>query len=273
MSKPRAEGKREARALGGEIVVGRQAVRELLRARRRPVRDVWVAEGTAPAPVLDEIDELAHALGLSVRLVPRQRLEATAASEAPQGVSAHAAPLPEVPLAELTASGPDRPHPFLLLLDGVTDPHNLGAVLRTGACAGVTGVVLPRHRSALVTPTVTKAAAGAVEYLPMSVVPGMAQALTSLAAAGVWTVGLDASARTTVFDLAVATEAVALVLGSEATGMSRLVRARCDVLAGIPQFGAAGAAVGSLNVAAAAAVACFAVARRRSGGDDQRPAG
>ena len=99
---------------------------------------------------------------------------------------------------------PSGNKPFLLLVDGVTDPGNLGALLRTAECAGVTGVVLPRHRAAHVTPTVTKSAAGAIEHLRMATVPGMAGALTALSARDVWTVGLDAAASTSLFDLTLA---------------------------------------------------------------------
>ena len=247
-------------SLGGDLVVGRQAVRELLRAGRRPAREVWLAEGTTHAPILDEITALAARAGVPVRRVARERLAAAAGMEAHQGVLARAKPVAEVPLADLTAARAGGARPFLLVLDGVTDPHNLGAILRTGACAGATGAVLPRHRSALVTATVTKAAAGAVEYVPIALVPGVAQAMTTLAAAGVWTVGLDPDGPASVFELTVATEPVALVLGSEGRGLARLVRSRCDVLARIPQAGA----VASLNVSAAAAVAAFAVAARRS---------
>jgi 23S rRNA (guanosine2251-2'-O)-methyltransferase len=144
-------------------------------------------------------------------------------------------------------------------LDGVTDPQNLGALLRTADSAGATGLIVAKHRAAHVTPTVAKAAAGAIEYVPMAVVPGIPAALQALGAAGVWTVGLDGDATQSVFGLELATEPVALVLGAEGTGLSRLVRERCDVLASIPQRGA----LGSLNVAAAGAVACFEVARRR----------
>jgi 23S rRNA (guanosine2251-2'-O)-methyltransferase len=234
-------------------------VRELLMAGRRRVKDVWIAEGIDDSPIVDEIRRLAVQSRVPVRLVPRARLEGAARTEAPQGVLAHAQELPETPLADLIATGPEQPNPFLVALDGVTDPYNLGAVLRTAECAGVTGVILPRHRAAHVTPTVTKAAAGAVERLPMAVVAGLATALPILGKEGVWTVGLDAEASTSLFDLPLATEPVALVLGAEGTGLSRLVRQRCDVLASIPQFGT----LGSLNVSAAAAVAVFEVARRR----------
>lgn len=246
------------RGLGGEQVEGRQAVRELLLAGTRPVKDVWLADDVDPAPILDDIVELATEARVKVRRVSRAQLEAGARSDAPQGVLAHAAPLREVDLDRLAARRHGRP-PFLICLDGITDPHNLGALLRTAECAGATGAVLPRHRSAHITPTVAKAAAGAVEHVPMALVSGMPSALARLKEQGVWTVGLDAAGDTSLFDLAVATEPVALVFGAEGKGLSRLARERCDVLAAIPLRGA----LGSLNVSAAGALACYEVARRR----------
>ena len=146
-----------------------------------------------------------------------------------------------------------------MALDGITDPGNFGAVLRTAECAGVTGIVLPRHRSARITPTVVKAAAGAVEHLRFATVPGIPSALRTLSSRDVWTVGLDAAGPRPLHELDLGDQAVALVLGSEGRGLSRLVAQRCDVLASIPLRGA----LGSLNVSAAAAVACFEIARRR----------
>lgn len=157
--------------------------------------------------------------------------------------------------------GPDRGvAPFLIVLDGVTDPHNVGALLRTAECAGVTGVVLPRHRAVHVTPTVAKVAAGAIEHLDIAVVPGIPNALRQLDELGVTSVGLDAEAPTSLFDLDLeVTAGVALVMGAEGKGLASLTRRRCSALAGIPQFGA----LGSLNVSSAGAVACFELARRR----------
>lgn len=244
------------RGLGGDQVEGRQAVRELLAAGRRRVREVWFASDLEPAPILGEIEDLCQRRRVTLQRVARGRLESTARSEAPQGVLARAEPLRETDFDELCrAAGP----PFLVGLDGVTDPQNLGAVLRTAAAAGATGVVLPRHRAVHVTPTVAKAAAGAIEHLPMAVVPGLAGALARARELGVWTVGLDASAERPVFDLDVATEPVLVVLGAEGAGLGRLTRERCDVVAAIPLRGP----LDSLNVAAAAAVACFEIARRR----------
>jgi 23S rRNA (guanosine2251-2'-O)-methyltransferase len=241
-------------------VEGRRAVRELLAARRRRVRDVWISDTADRAnAVVAEILDLAADDRIPVREVTRGRLDAEATSEAPQGVLAHAEPLPEVALERLAQRRPGAAPPFLLVVDGVTDPQNLGALLRTADSAGVTGVVLPRHRAVHVTPTVAKAAAGAVEYVPMTIVPGIPAALQALGAAGIWSIGLDGDAPGSLFDLDLATEPVALVVGAEGAGLSRLVRERCDVLASIPQLGA----LSSLNVSAAAAVACFDVARRR----------
>jgi 23S rRNA (guanosine2251-2'-O)-methyltransferase len=133
-------------------------------------------------------------------------------------------------------------------------------VLRTAETAGATGVVLPRHRSAWLTPAATKAAAGAVEHLPIALVSGVPHLLERAARAGVWSVGLDADGSTSVFDLEIADRPVVLVLGAEGRGLSRLTRKRCDVVASIPMRGR----IASLNVAAAAAIACFEVVRRRS---------
>lgn len=247
------------KGVGGEQVEGRHAVRELLIAGRRKVKDIWLAEDVEPAPILDDILELAAEARVNVKRVARTSLEHQARSDAPQGILAHAAPLPEADLERLAS--PRDGTPFLVCLDGITDPQNLGAILRTAECAGATGVVLPRHRSAHITPTVAKAAAGAVEHLPIALVGGLPSALARLKELGVWTVGLDAAGDTSLFDLQVATEPIALVFGAEGKGLSRLVRDRCDVLASIPLRGA----LASLNVSAAGALACYEVARRREG--------
>jgi 23S rRNA (guanosine2251-2'-O)-methyltransferase len=237
-------------------------VRELLRAGRRAVHQLLVAEGLeAPDEQhpLAEILDLAELRGIPIRRVPRGKIDAEAGTEAPQGVLARADPVAALELDQLLRRDPGGPPPFLIVLDGVTDPHNLGAVMRTALGAGATGLVVGRHRAAHLSPTAVKAAAGAVEHLPVALVTGVPAALADLKAAGVWTVGLDAEGPGTVWDLDVATEAVALVLGAEGRGLSRLSRQRCDLAVGIPLAGP----LGSLNVSAAAAVACFEVARRR----------
>ncbi len=236
-------------------------MRELLLAGRRTVRELWMANDLDPAPILDEIVELAAEARVAVREVSRGKLEAEARTDAPQGVLAHAAELRPVELDDLAGPASGGRRPFLLVLDGVTDPQNLGALLRSAECAGVTGVVLPRHRAAHVTASVTKAAAGAVEHLPMALVGGTPSALVRLRELGVWSVGLDGAADRSIWELEVdlAGEAVAVVLGAEGRGLSRLTRQRCDALAAIPVAGR----VESLNVATAGALVCFEVVRRR----------
>ena len=197
-----------------------------------------------------------------VRRLERSELERVAASDAPQGVVALAEPLTEVEFGSLTERAPGSAVPFLVVLDGVTDPHNLGAIMRSALAAGVTGVVWPRHRSARLGPAALKAAAGAAEHLRIATVAGVPAAVRQLEKAGIWTVGLDASGSTGIWDLAVAAEPVALVLGAEGSGLSPLTLARCGLVASIPMQGP----LGSLNVSVAAAVACFEVARRRAGG-------
>ncbi len=245
--------------LGGEQVEGRQAVAELLAARRRPATDVWMSQELQRAPILDRIEKLATDARVPVRRVSRSRLDAAAATDSPQGVLAHAGPLPEADLDDLCQTGAG-PKPFLLAVDGVTDPHNLGALLRSAEAAGATGAVLARHRAVHVTPTVAKAAAGAIEHVPMAIVAGLPAALARAKELGCWVVGLAEDADQSLFDaLPVADEAIVVVVGAEGTGLSRLARARCDVVVGIPMKGR----LASLNVSAAGALALFEVSRRR----------
>ncbi|WP_419918149.1 23S rRNA (guanosine(2251)-2'-O)-methyltransferase RlmB [Candidatus Poriferisocius sp.] len=265
----RVEG-RQARSrsgLGGDRVEGRQAVRELLLAGTRPVHEIVIGAGQNRTGALAQIVELATELRVPIKEVAMSKFESMAATEVPQGVMARAAPLTEHDLDELASSSDGRP-PFLLVLDGITDPGNLGAALRTAEGAGVTGAVLGRHRSAHITPAAAKAAAGAVEHVPMAVVAGIPTALSRLAELGVWTVGLDTVAPITVYEMNVAADAVALVVGSEGRGLSRLVRQRCDIVVTIPLSGN----LGSLNAAAATAIGCFEVARHRRTAGSRKPA-
>jgi len=157
---------------------------------------------------------------------------------------------------------PDRKGlaPFLLVAAGITDPRNLGALLRSAECAGVTGVVLPRHRSARLSPTVTKTAAGAIEHLAFAVVGGIPAALSVMTDLGVWSLGLAGESKQSLYDLPLGEGPVALVVGSEDKGLAPLVRRRCDAVVSIPQHGA----LPSLNVGVAGAVAAFEVARQRA---------
>jgi 23S rRNA (guanosine2251-2'-O)-methyltransferase len=258
--KPRPPGNKPTRHdLGGDQIEGRQAVRELLVAGRRRVFELLVASGgDARGPLRDLVD-LAGKVRVPVKEVSAGKLAAAARTESPQGVIARCAPLEEVELESLTKRRKGVA-PLLLAVDGVTDPGNLGALLRAAECSGITGVVLPRHRSVHITPTVAKAAAGAIEHLPMAVVPGLPSALERLKEAGVWVVGLDGGGDGRIDRLPLASEPLVLVFGAEGRGLSPLVRKRCDVVAAIPLRGR----LASLNVAAAGAIACYEVARQRS---------
>lgn len=229
------------------------------------MHEVWIsAELEGDAGVAD-IVEIAAARRVPLLHVARSRLEREARSEAPQGVLAHAAEIPEADLVDLlgargTGGARVAVPPFLVAVDGVTDPGNLGAIIRSCDGAGVTGVLLPRHRSVHVTPTVAKASAGAVEYVPMALVPGLPAALKQLTERGIWVVGLDDGAERSIYELGqLATEPICLVLGAEGAGLSRLVRERCDSIASIPMAGH----VSSLNVATAAAISLYNVSRLR----------
>ncbi len=219
-----------------------------------------MADGMEDAPILDDIEALAAKRRVRVEHVSRRRLDSLARTDGSQGVVGLARPVEETPIDALcTTSGGEGP-PFLLVLEGITDPHNVGALLRSAECAGVTGVVLPRHRSARLSPTVAKVAAGAIEYLSMALVAGIPAALRQLSAAGVWTIGMVGEARQSFYELPLEDQAVAIVLGSEGAGLGALVRKRCDVLASLPHHGS----LSSLNVSTAGAIACFDVARRRA---------
>ena len=251
----------DKRGLGGEQVEGRQSVRELLLAGRRKTLEVIFSSGLDDAPILDDIIDLADENKVPLRELSRAKFDSTARTESSQGVIALAQPVPESSLDDLaqTSDPVTGQAPFLLMVDGVTDPGNLGALLRSAECAGVSGVVLPRHRAVHLSPTVTKSAAGAIEHLPMCLVGGLPAAIARLRELGVWVVGLDGTADQSLFELNLAAEPVALVLGSEGKGLSRLVAQRCDSVVSIPLRGA----LGSLNVGAAGTLACYEVARRR----------
>ena len=218
-----------------------------------------MAEDIDPAPILEEIVRLAARARVPVRRVARSRLEGAARTEAPQGVLARAEPLPEAELDDLCQPAPDGTPPLLVAFDGVTDPQNLGALLRSAEAAGATGAVLPRHRAAHVTPAAAKAAAGAIERVPIAVVGGLPSALARVSELGVWVMGLTTQGGENLWRLTLGDGPVLVVVGAEGPGLSRLVRQRCDVLVTIPLRGV----LSSLNVSAAGAIALFELARQR----------
>ena len=246
---------REKEGLGGEQVEGRHAVFELLRARRRQIQRIYVADAQDPSEILDAIEREAQRQRIPVQIISMARLDREARTEGHQGVMAHASRLETVALEALL----ENQRPFLLVCDGVTDPRNLGAMLRSAEGSGVTGVVVPRHRSARISPTVTKTAAGAIEYLTFCDVGGIPSAVEKLNQAGVLTVGLAGESNESIYELDLGSVPVALVVGGEEKGLSTLTRKRCATVVSIPQLGK----ISSLNAGVAVSVAAFEVARQR----------
>jgi 23S rRNA (guanosine2251-2'-O)-methyltransferase len=227
----------------------------LLRAKRRTVRKIFIAEAQDASDVLDAIEFEAQRQRIPVSLISMTRLDREAKTEGHQGVMAIAQDLDTVTLDDLLRVA----KPFLLVCDGVTDPRNLGAMLRSADGAGVTGVVLPRHRSARISPSVTKTAAGAIEYLTFSDVGGIPSAIDQLNRAGVLTVGLAGESKDSLYKLDLGSGPVAIVVGGEEKGLSALTRKRCATVVSIPQVGR----INSLNAGVAVSVAAFEVARQR----------
>jgi 23S rRNA (guanosine2251-2'-O)-methyltransferase len=240
------------------VAYGLHAVRVLLTRTPERVRRVLLAGGKETSR-LAEIRTLAARAGLQVVTVEEAALDKLAEGGRHQGVAAEVAPRagdPETQLEEaLDAAGET---PLLLVLDGVQDPHNLGACLRSADAAGVAAVIVPRDRAAGMTPVVRKVAAGAAETVPLVAVVNLARTLRELKQRGIWLVGTDDSAEKPLFD-ADLKGPVALVLGSEGEGLRRLTRECCDQLVAIPMAGA----VESLNVSVAAGVVLFEAVRQR----------
>jgi 23S rRNA (guanosine2251-2'-O)-methyltransferase len=246
-----------------EILYGRQPVRECLRARRRHVHQLILAEGVDEGGIVDEIVNLAKGLNLSMKRVPRLQLERVA--KAHQGVALEVAGYPYVDVADIL----ERAHklaepPFILALDHVQDPHNLGALLRTAEVAGVHGVIIPNRRAAEVTPAVVNVSAGASEHLPVAQVANLVRGLESLKAEGLWVAGLDSSSQALPYHQVDLNLPLVLVVGAEDQGLSRLVRETCDLLLSLPVRGQ----VQSLNASVAGGVALYAaLAARRFSAD------
>jgi 23S rRNA (guanosine2251-2'-O)-methyltransferase len=229
-----------------ELLYGRRPVREALRGRRE-VLEVWVSERAREAEPW-----LADAPRLQTKL--ERDISAAAGTRDHQGVVAWAAPYRYGDAWELAAVE----RPLLVCLDQVTDPQNLGAVCRTAEGVGATGVVVPAHGSVTVTPSVAKASAGAVEHLPVAVVPNLARYLQEIKRADLWIYGAAGDAQATLWETDLR-GGVVFVLGAEGRGLRPLVRRRCDALISIPLVGH----VESLNVSVAAAVLLFEARRQR----------
>lgn len=240
----------------GEWLYGRNAVRESLRARRRGFRRLLVASGAGRGGAVGGILERCAELRVQIEEAERERLDDVTGGANHQGVCLLASPYPYDSLDELLRRTGE---PLYLVLDSLQDPQNLGTVLRTAEGVGATGVIIPEHRAAQVTPTVVNASAGAVEHLRIAQVVNLARALGELKEAGVWVVGLEAvPGAASLWDVRL-DGPLALVVGSEGEGIRRLVLEACDVVARLPLLGR----VESLNASVAAAIALYEALRRR----------
>lgn len=241
----------------GELVWGLHAVREALSAAPERVLEVWVLDGRSDQR-MEALRMLAREHGIACQPVRRETLDRMAEGAVHQGVAARVAPAPALDENDLqhlldSLDGP----PLLLVLDGVQDPHNLGACLRSADAAGAHAVIIPRDRAASLTPAARKAAAGAAETMPLVRVVNLARCLRMLKARGIWLIGAEAGAPSALeADLA---GPLALVLGGEGAGLRRLTRETCDLLVSLPMKGR----VESLNVSVAAGVLLYQALRGR----------
>jgi 23S rRNA (guanosine2251-2'-O)-methyltransferase len=223
------------------------------------VSELWLAEGGTRGAAFAELERLARTAGAKLRSAPRQKLDRLAGTDRHQGIVAVVADFRYAELEELVAAAKasGRP-PLLVVLDGVEDPHNLGAIIRSALALGAHGVVIPKDRAVGVTPAVAKASAGAIERLPVARVTNVAQSIEALKGEGIWSVALAADGDRPVAEMDLRGP-TALVLGSEGEGLRPLVRKTCDLAARIPMVGE----LDSLSVSASAAVALYEAARQR----------
>ena len=233
------------------VVYGVHPVLEALRSGRVTA----LAVGAGRRERLDELLALAERWQVDVRRADARELNRLAAGGVHQGVVATIRPPEARAVTDLIGAGAPA---LIVVLDGIEDPHNLGAIARSAEAAGASGLVVPARRASPVTAAAVKASAGALAHLPVAPVANVAQALAQLKEAGVWTVGLDAAAERSLYAMDLRAP-VAIVVGSEGRGLRRLVRARCDWLAALPMEGR----VASLNASVAAGVALFEAVRQR----------
>lgn len=236
---------------------GRNAVQEAIRSGRA-VEKVFIAAGDTDSN-LARLAAMAKQAGAVVTMVDRRRLDQMSLTHAHQGIIAQVAAHTYATLDDMLALAASRNEPPLIVVcDELSDPHNLGAILRSAECAGAHGVIIPKRRSVGLSPVVAKASAGAVEYMPVARVTNLTAALKELQAKGLWVYGTAADGETQLYSADLRGPA-AIVIGNEGSGMSRLVRETCDVLVRVPMKGR----VSSLNASATAAILLYEALRQR----------
>ena len=245
-------------AVENEIIEGRYAVIEALRAGRA-IDKIFIAKGDVDK-TLGHIASRAREQGVVVVEADRRKLDFMSRTKAHQGVVALAAVREYCEIKDILAVAQERGEaPFVVVCDEISDPHNLGAIIRSAECVGAHGVVIPKRRSAGLTAIVGKASAGAAEYMAIARVANISAALKELKAAGLWVYGTAADGEAGLWTTEL-TGPIALVIGSEGDGMSRLVRESCDFVLSLPMRGK----LNSLNASAAAAVTMYEILRQRS---------
>jgi 23S rRNA (guanosine2251-2'-O)-methyltransferase len=232
-------------------VEGRNPVLEAIRSNRT-IEKILIARGTGEGSIREIIGK-AREKGIVIQEVDRQRLDEISDSNAHQGVIAYVTPYEYVEVEDLIKRAEDKGEsPFIVILDEITDPHNLGAIIRTAECCGAHGIVIPKRRSVGLSPAAIKASAGAVEYLPVAKVTNLVSTLELLKKQGFWIAGADTEGNSyTAQDL---TGPIALVVGSEGKGIGRLIKEKCDFLVSIPIKGN----IDSLNASVAAGILMYA---------------
>ena len=244
--------------LRNEIIEGRNAVIEALRAGRA-IDKIFIAKGDVDK-TLGHIASKARDKGIVVVEADRRKLDFMSQTKAHQGVVALAAVREYCEIQDIIALARERDEaPFVIVCDEISDPHNLGAIIRTAECVGAHGVIIPKRRSAGLTTIVDKASAGAAEHMMISRVPNISAALKELKDEGLWVYGTAADGQNGLWTTDL-TGPVALVIGSEGDGMGRLVKENCDFVLSLPMKGR----LNSLNASAAAAVTMYEVLRQRS---------
>ena len=240
-----------------EYIVGRNPVLEILRSGRS-VNKIWIAEGSQKGPI-SQVMSMAKEAKIQVQIVPKKKIDQVADGQVHQGVVALVAAYEYVEVEDMLRKAADLGEPpFLLILDEIEDPHNLGSILRTADVVGAHGVIIPKRRAVGLTSTVAKSSAGAMEYVPVARVTNIVRTMEELKEKGVWMAGTDASGEQDIrearFDMP-----IGIVIGSEGKGMSRLVRETCDFVVRLPMVGH----VNSSNSSVAAALLMFEVMRQR----------
>ena len=239
------------------VIEGRNAVIEALRAGTT-IDKIYLQKGETDK-TLGHIASKARAMGVVVVEADKRKLDGMSRTHAHQGVIALAAVREYVSVESILQSAADKGEtPLLVICDEISDPHNLGAIIRTAECAGAHGVIIPKRRSAGLTAIVGKTSAGAVSYMPVARVSNLPATLEELKKKGVWVYGTAAEGTTSLYDADLKGPA-AIVIGSEGSGMGRLVREKCDFLVSIPMKGH----ISSLNASAAAAILLYEAVRRR----------